>query len=212
MPQTTPPGLDIVGSWKAVAQAGQSWSDAVLGAYTDAARSVLKAVSVPAAPRSGCCEIPSPCWMPVPLGELRSVACAGATASVQLRVTNGQPVARQIEVLFAPTAAQVDVAPPTLQLGPMERGRVTATVTVPTSADKGWSLELLLWVRGCRSHFLRWTVEACDGAACGCHEIDVLDAIDPRHHWYDHFYCARPCPNPPARQLPVPPAPQGAAA
>ncbi len=185
---------DSAASMQAVVKAGRDAAEALLGAYAEFARLGLAAAS-PAlkAGRGRCCEVPPPCWMPKSLGEIRTVACAGGTASIRLRITNGQPHAGIARVAFARTDLQTSVTPADLSLGPMERGRVTASVTLPADACKGQQNELLLWVHGCHTHYLRWTVEAWDAASGSCHEIEVHDCVDPIHHWYDHFYCVRSC-------------------
>ncbi len=50
-----------------------------------------------------------------------------------------------------------------------------------------------MWVRGCQLHFLRWTVVVASIGADTFYEVDVKDCPDHIHHWYDHFYCPRPC-------------------
>lgn len=142
--------------------------------------------------RSSCCDIPPACWLPRSLGEVRSFVCAGATASVRIRVTNCQPRSSSIEVAFA-DPAQGKVEPASVTLGPMERKSFNASVVVPADAAKGHEIETLLWVRGCNAYYLRWIVEVRENASHSCHEIQVEDCSDYVHHWYDHFYCDRPC-------------------
>ena len=57
----------------------------------------------------------------------------------------------------------------------------------------GRPVEVLLWVVGCNTHYLRWIVEPADGISSSCHEVEIDDCPDFVHHWYDHFYCDRPC-------------------
>ena len=143
--------------------------------------------------KRSCCDIPPACWLPRSLGEVRSFVCAGATASVRVRVTNCQPRSSSIEVAFAEAAAG-KVEPASATLGPMERKSFNASVAVPANVDKGHEIETLLWVRGCNAYYLRWIVEVRENASQSCcHEIEVEDCSDYVHHWYDHFYCDRPC-------------------
>jgi len=142
--------------------------------------------------RRSCCDIPPACWAPRSLGEVRSFVCAGATASVRIRVTNCQLRMSSTEVSFA-DPAQGKVEPPSATLGPMERKSFTASIAVPSDAAKGREIETLLWVRGCNAYYLRWIVEVRENASQSCHEIEVEDCLDYVHHWYDHFYCDRPC-------------------
>ncbi|MCI0390637.1 MAG: hypothetical protein MOB07_17970 [Acidobacteria bacterium] len=144
---------------------------------------------------AGCgCDIPPPCWAPQPIGEVVSHACPGATATIRLRVTNCGAARRVITIEAAGQTPGVKIDPPTLALGPMERGVVSVSVSLPADAAQCQDQEVLLWVRGCQQHFLRWTVRVSSRGASCCHEVDVEDCPDLIHHWYDHFYCERPCP------------------
>lgn len=146
--------------------------------------------------RSGCCSIPPPCWMPQPLGECTSHVGQCKTACLRFRITNCDRVQRTIAVeATGPNAAKVTISPPSLSLGPMERGTVTTCVAVPDDAKNGDKSELLLWVRGCKEYYFRWTVSVGTLGTDSCHEVEVCDCPDYLHHWYDHFYCPRPCPH-----------------
>jgi hypothetical protein len=142
----------------------------------------------------GCCEIPPPCWAPQPIGEVVSHGCPGSTATIRLRITNCGATPRAFQIEAADKTPAVKIDPPGLTLGPMERGFVTASVTLSADAAQCQDQEVLLWVRGCRQHYLRWTVRVSSRGGSCCHEVDVEDCPDPIHHWYDHFYTQRPCP------------------
>jgi len=75
----------------------------------------------------------------------------------------------------------------------MERGEITVSYVIPAGSPEAEKTELLIWVRGCRLYFLRWTVTVGLIGASSCYEVDVKDCPDLVHHWYDHFYCPRPC-------------------
>lgn len=145
-----------------------------------------------------CCDIPPPCWMPLSLGEIFCQMPAGDTGSLCVVVTNGDFRAHSYE--FAATgksAAAVAFSTASVTLGPKERVAVTATFTMPADDAKEdcrcIDHEVLIWVRGCRDHYLRWIVE--EGAAvrpCSA-EVAVNDDPDYVLHWYDHFYTLRPC-------------------
>ena len=145
-----------------------------------------------------CCEVPEPCWMPRSLGEIECTLRPGDQGTLCLVLTNGD--FRPHPYQFAATgksAAAVSFSTPSVTLGPKERIAVTATFTVPKDSRvedcRCVDHEALIWVRGCRNHYLRWTV---DEAACAkpcCHEIEVNDDPDYVLHWYDHFYMPRPC-------------------
>jgi len=140
------------------------------------------------------CEIPPPCWMPVSLGEVASFVCPGGTATLRIRVTNCGDRPRQVSVDAKQSTVPVTVTPASIPLGPQERGVFTVSSPVPLDASNGQEYEALIWVRGCKEHYLRWTVRAATRGGDCCHEIDVEDCPDLIHHWYDHFYCQRSCP------------------
>jgi len=135
------------------------------------------------------CEISRPCWVPQPLEQVCSQVCPGGTATLRFRVTNCSTVKRTYMIEGAPT-----VNPASLTLGPQERDFSVVSATVQPDASYGQQKEYLVWVRGCRDHFLRWTVRVSHHQHCECQEIRVEDCLDLIHHWYDHFYCDRPCP------------------
>lgn len=140
------------------------------------------------------CEIPAPCWMPREHGPVTTHVCAGSTATLRLRVTNCSIERSTIEVQAAgPDAAQVEIDPRTLALGPLERGVVSLSFATDAKAASGGEHEILVWIRGCVDHVVRWTVRISSRGGSCCHELDLDDCPDYVHHWYDHFYCARPC-------------------
>ena len=152
-----------------------------------------KVKTMMASATDGCCKIPPPCWMPQEIGEVVSHVCPGGTAVVRLRITNCGATGRDIMLEAKGETPEVKITPENLPLGPMERRYITASLAIPAHIIAGHEFEVLLWVHGCRDHYLRWIVKvAARGADC-CHEVDVEDCPDPIHHWYDHFYCERPC-------------------
>lgn len=141
-----------------------------------------------------CCDIPPPCWMPVALSEIKSNTCPDASTVVRLLITNCDRVSRTVTVSAAGEAAGlVNLNPTTLVLGPKERGHVSAILKVPSEAAGCQEYEIILWIRGCKEHYLRWTVTVGNRGGNCCHEVEVEDCPDLIHHWYDHFYCVRPC-------------------
>jgi hypothetical protein len=141
----------------------------------------------------GSCEIPTPCWMPQELGEVTSYVCGGGTASLHIAVTNCDDHPSTVETEVTGTTLKAEIQPAQLSLGPMEEGVVTVSMKVPDDAVKGHPLRAIVWVRGCKVHFLRWNVKMSAIASDSAHEVRVEDCPDLIHHWYDHFYCARPC-------------------
>jgi hypothetical protein len=134
------------------------------------------------------CEIPPPCWAPQQLEEKCSQVCPGGTATLRFRITNCGATERNFTIEGAPI-----IVPASISLGSQERGYCVVSATVPPEAYYGYKNEYLVWIRGCRNHYVRWTVMASKHQDCECQEICVEDCPDPIHHWYDHFYCSRPC-------------------
>ena len=140
------------------------------------------------------CEIPPPCWMPRQHGPVTSYVCAGNSAMLRLRVTNCSIERSTIDVEAAgPDGAKVTVKPKQLTLDPLERGTIVLNLDTDAAAPVGTELEALVWIRGCVDHAVRWTVRVARRGGSSCLELDIDDCPDYRHHWYDHFYCARPC-------------------
>jgi hypothetical protein len=155
----------------------------------------LSSLTKPIQPSCGC-KIPPPCWMPVSAGMAVSHVCSGSSACLRVRVTNCGPARRDIRFDDG-GANRISFSPQTLSLGPMETGVVTATLPAATASGQSGDQDVLVWIRGCKEHYVRWTVKTVTrGAECCCHEVSVDDCPDYLHHWYDHFYCPRPCPAP----------------
>jgi len=87
----------------------------------------------------------------------------------------------------------VKITPPNLALGPMQRAAAVVSLTIGVDQPFGEERDLLIWVRGCREHFLRWTITVASKGIDACQEVEVDDGPDLIHHWYDHFYCNRSC-------------------
>ncbi|WP_311759580.1 COG1470 family protein [Paracoccus broussonetiae] len=155
-----------------------------------------------------CCDIPEPCWMPRAVGEVKCRLATGAQGEVCLHVTNGDFRPHKYEVLAAGEDAgtvQIDPQDRSFTLGPKERRTVSVRVVMPKddrNPDRRQSccecddLDLLIWVRGCADHYLRWIVCRDDKATkpC-CHCVCVSDDPNYELHWYDHFHILRPCPS-----------------
>ena len=143
----------------------------------------------------GCCscEIPPPCWMPRPLCEVVSYGKAGNAASITFVITNDSMTTRVISVFTTTSLAGLTFSATHLTLGPMERGSVEVTYTIPTTLTSGPGTEILLWIQGCRLHFLRWTIKLGPVSGDTNFEVCVKDGPEYLHHWYDHFYCPHPC-------------------
>ena len=155
---------------------------------------LLGSIRVPTRSCGCSCEIPPPCWVPQPLGEFTTEACPGNSGVLRLTITNCGMASRTIKV--SATNAAVTAAPASLTLGPMEDGLVVLSLGVPGAASKGQTQRSIVWIHGCKTYYLRWTVVvAASGSSCCATDVGLEDCPDLIHHWYDHFYCQRPCPN-----------------
>jgi hypothetical protein len=70
---------------------------------------------------------------------------------------------------------------------------VEVCIDIPADAPAGAKHKTIIWVDGCKLHYLIWHVSVGTVGFDSCHEVEVDDCPDYVHHWYDHFYCARPC-------------------
>ena len=138
------------------------------------------------------CRIPPPCWAPQPAGEVVSHVCPGGTATLRLCVANCGAAGREV-IIKAEHSEGITITPPELRLGPMERKCVTVSASMPADASSCEEREVILWVLGCQDHYLRWSIKTARRGADCCHEVEIEDCPDLIHHWYDHFYCERPC-------------------
>jgi len=167
----------------------------ILGPGAKVGLELLGTLPMPLPRRScGCsCEIPPPCWMPQPLDPVVSRVCPGGKGVLRLTLTNCdmKPCTIKVEA----TNAAVSVAPASVTLGPMEQGLVVLTLEMPAAAGAGTTEKSLVWIRGCRLYYLRWSVVAAGAVTCCTADVDLEDGPDLVHHWYDHFYCPRPCPD-----------------
>lgn len=142
----------------------------------------------------GCCEIPAPCWVPQSLGEIVSHTCPGAKAVVRFLVTNCDMVPRTMKAQAANGAAEkITIEPASLLLEPQQRGFITASLEVPADTHDCEEFEILIWLIGCNAYYLRWIIKVGKRGCDCCHEVEVEDCPEHIHHWYDHFYCWRPC-------------------
>jgi hypothetical protein len=167
----------------------------LVGHGTKIGLGLLDSIKLPLPSKScGCnCEIPPPCWEPQPIGDVTTCACPGNKAVLRLHVTNCGSQGRTVTV--DATDKAVGVSPASVTIGPYEEELVLVSLDVSAAATEGEKHSTVVWVRGCYVHYLRWTVDvACKNASC-CNDVDVSDCPDLVHHWYDHFYCDRPCPH-----------------
>lgn len=153
---------------------------------------LLESIKLPLPSRSGCsCEIPPPCWAPQPAGDRTTRACPGDKATLRLHITNCGASSRKISVDV--TDKSVEVQPASVTVAPLEEETVVVSMNVPATANEGEKYKTIVWVHGCYLHYVRWTVEVSGKGATCFDDVDIEDCPDLVHHWYDHFYCERPC-------------------
>jgi hypothetical protein len=83
--------------------------------------------------------------------------------------------------------------PTTLVIDPQEQRTIVVTVKIPDDIEPGQTIRGPILVHGCNDHVVRVEVSVSECAARICCEAFVHDCPDHIHHWYDHFYCPRPC-------------------
>lgn len=146
--------------------------------------------------RSAGCEIPPPCWEPRPAGSCRIRIPPGGAATIRVHVSNCDWTRRVVGITaLGKIAGWLKFEPTTLIVDPQERQTFLVTVRVPDGVKPGQFLSGPLLVRGCLDHFARIEVTVAECAGGACCDIHVNDCPDHIHHWYDHFYCPRPCRN-----------------
>jgi len=142
------------------------------------------------------CEIPSPCWEPRLAGTCHLDLPPGSTATIRVHVSNCGWTRQVVGITAtARLAAIVKLEPTTLIVEPQEQASFWVFVHLPDKVKPGELFSGALLVRGCMNHFARVTVRAAECASATCCDIQVQDCPDHIHHWYDHFYCPRPCRN-----------------
>jgi hypothetical protein len=151
---------------------------------------------------SSCCDIPEPCWMPLDLGQICCQVCPGEPGEICFVISNEDFQPHEYKV-FAEGEhdALVSVSNPSFTLGPKERRQVSVKFNTPArdqpsqrdSCCECNDYEVVVWISGCRNHFLRWYLNHDEKKTKCCHEVFVEDIPDYELHWYDHFHYPRPC-------------------
>lgn len=147
----------------------------------------------------GCdsCRVPRPFWWPHQVAEVNSYVCPGGVATLRIIIKNNgpRPGKYQVAVLPSALAGNATISEPEFLLVPFERKTVAVSFMVPGDHAVGQVDEPLVWVRGCLEHVVVWRVTASKLSSTVCHEVAITDTPNYEHHWYDHFYCERPCRN-----------------
>jgi hypothetical protein len=162
------------------------------GASPAALSGVVDWISAHAGAVECCEEIPPPCWMPRPLCDVVSYGKTGNETTITFVITNYSMATRTISILTTTPSAALTFSATELMLGPMARGSLEAKYTFPSGLPASGT-EVLLWIKGCRLHFLRWIIKPGPISADTSYEVSVRDEAEYLHHWYDHFYCPHPC-------------------
>jgi len=140
------------------------------------------------------CEIPPPCWEPRLAGTCCLELTPGSTATIRVHVSNcGWSRQGFVVTAAGKLAGWLTLSPTSFLLGPQERATMRVTVHAPSGVKPGQTFSAPLLIRGCLDHFVRVEIAVTDCAVRNCCDIDVEDCPDHIHHWYDHFYCPRPC-------------------
>ena len=111
---------------------------------------------------------------------------------LRLTLTNCEIASRTIAVTA--TDGAVSVTPAGVTLGPMEQGLVVLTLELPASAAAAAPRRRSSGSRAARSTTSAGASSPPARVTCCTADVDVEDCPDLVHHWYDHFYCPRPCP------------------
>jgi hypothetical protein len=140
------------------------------------------------------CDIPPPCWEPQPAGTCRLAIPPGCVGKVRIHVANCDWT-RHVVVARAMgrMAGWMTFDPTTLVIDPQEQRTIVVTVKVPSDAAPGQTIASPILVYGCNDYVVHVEVSTSECASRICCDVFVRDCPDHLHHWYDHFYCARPC-------------------
>ena len=144
---------------------------------------------------AGGCEIPAPCWEPQHAGTCAVCIAPGGVATFRVIVSNCG-WSRQVVMITAlgKIASWLTFGPTSIAMEPMERNIFLVKIQAPDGASVGASQVVPVIIRGCRDHYIRVEVSIANCASLTtCCDMLVEDCADNVHHWYDHFYCARPC-------------------
>jgi hypothetical protein len=169
--------------------------EALAGLLTAPAQLVAGlAGSLAGATKSSGCVIPPPCWEPQPAGRCTLTLAPECKGTIRVHVSNCGWDRHAVGLTaVGKIAGWMSFAPTTMVLGPMEEGTFEVGVKVPDGVEPGEKLTGPLLIRGCRDWFVRVEVRVEECAGCTSCDVSVDDCADQLHHWYDHFYCPRPC-------------------
>ncbi len=140
------------------------------------------------------CTIPPPCWEPKHAGTCNLMLVPGNKALIRIHVMNCGWSRQVVSVTaLGKLAGWITFSPTTLLLDPQERATLLVAVQAPEWAKVGERLSGPVIIRGCRNHFVRVELVLGECTSNSCCDITIDDCAENVHHWYDHFYCPRPC-------------------
>lgn len=172
----------------------------LLGAGLSNAKDSLGNIKIPKS--SSCCDIPEPCWMPVNLGDICCQLKPGDTGEICFMICNEDFHPHDYTVTAAGThSSLVQIHEKQFTLSPKACHLVSTRFIMPVANERSDrnsccehnDYDLVIWVQGCRNHYLKWHINANAKSKACCHEINVSDIPDYELHWYDHFHVIRPC-------------------
>ena len=144
--------------------------------------------------RGDCCEIPTPCWLPQPSGKCVLTLAPGDSGIIALKVENCDWVPHTYVIsATGHLAGLLAITPTTLLLHPLEVATAFVKVSIPATALPGTTVVGPVLIRGCRIHAVKVVVHVAAASLAVKCAPKVRDCPDNIHHWYDHFYCPRPC-------------------
>jgi hypothetical protein len=137
------------------------------------------------------CARPHACWLPDELPAVESVVSPCGTARLCISVRNCGLTARTVFVAATGSdAGLAHGAPSTATVGAFDTAELAAEVTLPEGTHEA---TLLVWVRGCHDHVMRWTVRSHDRGCASTHHVSIEDCPRTQHHWHDHFAQPHAC-------------------
>jgi len=170
---------------------------------------------LPACGTGAVCAVPQACWMPLSAGQVCTRVQPEADSTIRLLVINDDYRPHNYVLSAAgDNAPLVSFSSTTLTLGPKERAVVEVQFAAPALAHACCPEyhQVLLWVKGCRDHYLNWQVKVSPcrkwleqalsvlplslpslPASCCVPAVPIHDRPAYTLHWYDHFYCQRDC-------------------
>lgn len=150
---------------------------------------------------SSCCDKPEPCWMPKKVADICCELAPEGVGEVCIFIHNEDFRSHNYTLSAAGEHGDlVQFSAQQFNLGPKEVRVVSARFKIPTrdtpkdnTCCELNDYELVLWIKGCQQHYIKWHVNAAKKTGDCCHEVSVTDSGYYDLNWYDHFHVMRPC-------------------